>query len=325
MPNNMWPFANDASELIADASGRAVRQAEISSSMLLWAAIDLVLMVWIFSGNTLTILAICWSRKLRSFTSNWFVLALAVSDLLVGVSLPYHLAFYMGSQLGRAHGWCMLRFFLIIVACCVSLWSLMAIACDRYVAIVYPLHYVRFVTRRVAIATMGSGWLVGVTIGATPMVWNNWRTAQECEFDEVLPRWYVVGVVTPLFSAVWLCLLALYVRIWSEASRQAKQMRASICGGLQLQQQRTSHQRSGGDRKSVQVSVSDGDVVQSGCIMTMRCFLVSCSSCCSSSAASRAAGCRTLSSPAPRCSATATLARRPCTRRRSRWPWPTRA
>lgn len=227
--------------------GRTIRHAEISDYMLLWGAIDLSLMVWIFSGNTLTVLAICWSRKLRLFTSNWFVLALAMSDLLVGVTLPYHLAFYMGSHLGREHLWCLLRFFLIILACCVSIWNLIAIAADRYVAIVYPLHYVRFVTRRVAVAVMCAGWLVGVGIGAVPMVWNNWRTAQECEFDEVLPRWYVVGVVTPLFSTVWLCMLALYVRIWSEASRQAKQIRSSICGGLQ--------QRTGGDRKSVQVRV----------------------------------------------------------------------
>lgn len=231
--------------LIAGGVARTIRQAELSDHMLLWGAVDLSLMVLIFGGNTLTILAICWSRKLRAITSNWFVLALAMSDQLVGVTLPYHLAFYTGAHLGREHVWCMLRFFLIIIACCVSIWNLIAIAVDRYVAIVYPLHYLRFVTRRVAVAVMGAGWLVGVGIGAVPMVWNNWRTAQECEFDEVLPRWYVVGVVTPLFSAVWLCMLVLYVRIWSEASRQAKQLRSSICGGLPP--------RTGGDRKSVQV------------------------------------------------------------------------
>lgn len=119
------------------------RTNEIADHMLLWATIDISLMICIFSGNTLTILAIGLSRRLRLITSNWFVLSLAMSDMLVGITLPYHMAFYLRTELGRFHLWCMLRFFLIIIACCVSIWNLIAIAVDRYVAIVYPLHYVK--------------------------------------------------------------------------------------------------------------------------------------------------------------------------------------
>lgn len=79
------------------------------------------------------------------------------------------------------------------------------------------------------------------------MVWNNWATAAECEFDEVLPQWYVVGVMTPLFTAVWVCMLVLYVRIWAVASQQARKIaRSSICA-------LTERRPAGGDRKSVQV------------------------------------------------------------------------
>lgn len=119
------------------------RTNEIADDMLLWATIDISLMIFIFCGNTLTILAIGLSRRLRLILSNWFVLSLAMSDMLVGITLPYHMTFYLRTELGRFHLWCMLRFFLIIIACCVSIWNLIAIAVDRYVAIVYPLHYVR--------------------------------------------------------------------------------------------------------------------------------------------------------------------------------------
>lgn len=232
--------------VLRGAPGTA-RYAEISDYMLVWGIVDIALVLWICGGNAFTILAIAWSRRLRTVTSNWFVLALALSDLLVGITLPYHLAFYMGSGLGDRHGWCLLRFFLIIFACCVSIWNLIAIAADRYVAIVYPLHYVRYVTHRVAVAVMCGGWVAGGALGAMPMVWNNWATAGECEFDEVLPQWYVVGVMTPLFTAVWVCMLALYVRIWAVASRQARQIaRSSICA-------LTTRRPAGGDRKSVQV------------------------------------------------------------------------
>lgn len=115
----------------------------IDPNLAFWAVIDGVLLVFIVGGNILTILAVRFSRRLRTVISNLFILSLAISDMVVGFTLPYHLAFYMGSNLGNDRGWCLLRFFLIILACCVSIWNLIAIAVDRYIAIVYPLHYSR--------------------------------------------------------------------------------------------------------------------------------------------------------------------------------------
>jgi muscarinic acetylcholine receptor len=110
---------------------------------LIWAIIDGMLLIAILCGNILTILAVRYSRRLRSVISNLFVLSLAISDILVGLTLPYHLTFYLGSSLGSSKHWCLLRFFFVIMACCVSIWNLISIALDRYLAICYPLHYSR--------------------------------------------------------------------------------------------------------------------------------------------------------------------------------------
>jgi hypothetical protein len=89
---------------------------------------------------------------------------------------------------------------------------------------------------------MATGWLVGFTIAAIPVIWNKWEDAKECEFDQIFYPWYMVGVITPVFSLVWFCMLFVYCRIWQEASKQVKNLRT------------TEQQEGTSDWKSVQVS-----------------------------------------------------------------------
>lgn len=119
------------------------RVSAIQEEFLIWAIIDGLLLVAILCGNILTILAVRYSRRLRSVVSNHFVLSLAISDILVGLTLPYHLTFYLFVDQGNSKIYCLLRFFFVIMACCVSIWNLISIALDRYIAICYPLHYSR--------------------------------------------------------------------------------------------------------------------------------------------------------------------------------------
>jgi muscarinic acetylcholine receptor len=97
-------------------------------------------------------------------------------------------------------------------------------------------------TRKIALCLMAIGWFVGFTIAAIPVIWNKWENAKECEFDQIFYPWYMLGVVTPVFSLVWLCMLFVYCRIWREASKQVKQLRT------------TGQQEGTSDWKSVQVS-----------------------------------------------------------------------
>lgn len=97
-------------------------------------------------------------------------------------------------------------------------------------------------TRKVASTLMAMGWFVGFAIASIPVIWNKWENAKECEFDQIFYPWYMVGVITPVFSLVWFCMFFVYFRIWREASKQVKNLRT------------TGQQEGTSDWKSVQVS-----------------------------------------------------------------------
>ncbi|XP_015595315.1 D(2)-like dopamine receptor [Cephus cinctus] len=190
-----------------------------------WAFIDGLLFAIIICGNILTILAVRLSRRLRNVTSNYFVLSLAISDFLVGLTLPYHLAFYVTELLGTIPATCIMRFVLISLACCASIYNLIAIAVDRYIAIVHPLKYSTYMTRRAALVLIFLGWINAIAIATVPIYWNCFDAATECEMDTVLPRYYTVAILTPMLCFIWLSMFILYWQIWKEASTHARRLR----------------------------------------------------------------------------------------------------
>ncbi|XP_053606538.1 histamine H2 receptor [Plodia interpunctella] len=194
-----------------------------------WSIIDGALMVLIISGNTLTILAVTLSRRLSSLVSNQFVLNLAISDLMVGLTLPYHLVFYLDSEVGKVKWSCLMRFILIILACLASIYNIIAIAVDRYIAIVHPLHYSRYMTKLVTRVLMSATWSVALCISCIPMLWNDWHDGVACEMNMVVPKSYTTSILAPMFSLIWMVMFILYWRIWREATCHARRMRANSC------------------------------------------------------------------------------------------------
>lgn len=220
--------------------------------VILWGIIDLVIIVFTLAGNILTAVAIKTCRKLNAVLSNQFIFNLAISDIMVAVFIPYHYAFSIGNTLGTQKTTCLLRFILICLACSCSIFNLLTIAADRYIAIVHPLHYGRYVTKRVAYGVIAYGWIACFTLATVPLYWNTWETADRCELDGVLPAQFLNFVITPLFVLIWLAMLLVYFRIWREASGHAKRLKstAKYCNGAGLN-----------DSKSVQVSVAHNFVI----------------------------------------------------------------
>ncbi|XP_025074394.1 histamine H2 receptor isoform X1 [Pogonomyrmex barbatus] len=232
----------NASSVSADSLKANIADGE-ESNHVFWILMDCFLFIAIVLGNVLTILAIAWARRLRNIISNYFILNLAVSDLLVGVTLPYHLAFYVDKTLHHNKPICISRFVMISLACGGSIYNLIVIAIDRYVAIVHPLSYNRYVTRKRVLLVIVVAWMCTMGVSSIPIYWNCFDTSDVCELETVLPRFYIVAIQMPSFFLSWITMFLLYWKIWKEAHMHARRMNLSVVPNLVEKN----------DRKSVQV------------------------------------------------------------------------
>ena len=123
-------------------------------------------------GNTLVTIVVYKRKELRK-TVNYFILNMAVSDLVFPlISIPINLANSVGPiywkwPIGGTAGLilCKLTHFLTAVSLTVSIESLVWISIDRFVAVVFPmkLHSISSRFRAFAIA---STWIVAVMINS---------------------------------------------------------------------------------------------------------------------------------------------------------------
>ncbi|XP_042365779.1 adenosine receptor A2b-like [Plectropomus leopardus] len=206
----------------------------LKNEHLVYIGLELVIACLSVAGNVLVCWAVCLNSNLQSIT-NFFVMSLAVADIAVGLlAIPFAITI--------STGFCANFFGCLFIACFVliltqsSIFSLLAIAVDRYIAIKNPLRYNSLVTGKRAKGIIALCWVLSVGIGLTPMLgwnqgWNATATASsscpegltECLFEEVVTLDYMVYF--NFFGCVLLPLvvmLVIYVNIFMAARRQLR-------------------------------------------------------------------------------------------------------
>ncbi|XP_053177865.1 5-hydroxytryptamine receptor 2B isoform X2 [Scomber japonicus] len=141
-------------------------RSEESGVQLKWAAL-LIVMVIIptIGGNILVILAVSLERKLQNAT-NYFLMSLAVADLLVGLLvMPIALVTVLYNS-----GWplpdflCPIWLFLDVLFSTASIMHLCAISLDRYIAIKKPIQHSQYKSRAKAMVKIALVWLISICI-----------------------------------------------------------------------------------------------------------------------------------------------------------------
>ncbi|KAM3931371.1 5-hydroxytryptamine receptor 2B [Leptodactylus fuscus] len=129
------------------------------------ALLTLMLIVPTIGGNILVILAISLEKKLQNAT-NYFLMSLAVADLLVGIFvMPIALLTILFKPVWPLpQCLCAIWLFLDVLFSTASIIHLCAISLDRYIAIKKPIQASQFNTRAKTLIKIAVVWLISAGI-----------------------------------------------------------------------------------------------------------------------------------------------------------------
>uniref|UniRef100_W5NN82 Adenosine receptor B1a n=2 Tax=Lepisosteus oculatus TaxID=7918 RepID=W5NN82_LEPOC len=185
-------------------------------------------------GNVLVCIAVGKNRRLRTVT-NYFLVSLAFADICVGaLAIPCAIMTDVGIPRHNLY-LCLLMLSVLIMLTQSSIFSLLAVAIERYIAIFLPFQYHSIMTSRNAILIIIITWILAFLIGLVPLMgW--YKTPPEsgyCFFVFVVDMTYMVYfnffgcVLTPL-----VIMFLIYAQIFTTVKRQIRRMAADrVTGG----------------------------------------------------------------------------------------------
>ncbi|KAM3584900.1 uncharacterized protein V6R79_002071 [Siganus canaliculatus] len=192
----------------------------------LYIASELIVATLAIVGNFLVCLAVACNRKLRTAT-NYFLVSLAVADILVGlVAIPCAVL----TDLGLPHHnlpLCLLLVCMMIVLTQSSILSMLAIAAERYLAILLPFQYQRIMTPRNAKLVLLVTWCLAAVSGSVPLMDFQKQPANSdyCIFTCVVDMSYIVYFnFFCWFLAPLVVMFIIYGRIFLTVRRQVKRI-----------------------------------------------------------------------------------------------------
>ncbi|XP_054603930.1 adenosine A2c receptor [Nothobranchius furzeri] len=191
-----------------------------------YVAAELIIALLSTVGNLLVCAAVALNRRLRTVT-NYYLVSLAVADICVGaVAIPC--AILTDAGLPRHNFYlCLLMLSVLIMFTQSSIFSLLAVAVERYVAIFMPFRYCVLMTPRNAVLVIFATWLLAFLIGLVPLMgWHKTPPdSGNCVFVLVVDMTYMVYfnffacVLTPL-----LAMFLIYARIFIAVKQQMRRI-----------------------------------------------------------------------------------------------------
>lgn len=206
---------------------------KVATPNFIFAVMQLLFSLLISTSNGLVIASICVFRRLRTLT-NSLLASLAMSDLIVAfITIPLYVSFYLTPEsLLCDRLACLAWFGSVILGCGSSLLNLLVIVLDRFVAIHFPLSYMKHQTPRTVGAVLAALWVYILALSALPLMgWNHWVDDEPCNFYTTLPKAYVIWAA---YLTVGTCIVSsslLYAKIFATVRRHQRRIHAQNIAG----------------------------------------------------------------------------------------------
>nr|KAI8758140.1 5-hydroxytryptamine receptor 4-like [Biomphalaria glabrata] len=196
----------------------------LSMSSIILAILTAIMSALITFVNLLTILVIRRTPSLRTL-SNMYITSLALSDLVVGLSLIPLLLFFIPSTRVQLFDqniqFCVLVFGINLGVAVVSNINMTLIAADRYIYITRPYVYKRAVNKPCVFILMACAWVFGALYALLPQLIHN-HDVYSCDATLVMPVWYLFYTNLTMYSLLVITDLVLYSHILYVAHRQSR-------------------------------------------------------------------------------------------------------
>ncbi|XP_071479764.1 melatonin receptor type 1B-B-like [Diadema antillarum] len=202
------------------------------SERIVYAAITSFICITGSFGNTLVILAVFVSKKLRNKT-NTFVVNLAVADLVSCMNLPWMALAILCVDHWPLPSWiCMWEGMCLMVSTGCSLYTLGGIALSRACLITLPTHrFHEMLTTKTLTVLVAAFWMIPVAVAATPFAVSyhffgfNPRYSM-CIWNTTHPfsPTYNLVIATSLYPIPLVIIFASYIRIWRHVRVHSRRM-----------------------------------------------------------------------------------------------------
>ncbi|KAI5728139.1 hypothetical protein M8J77_012084 [Diaphorina citri] len=121
-----------------------------------------------FFGNALVVVVVAFNQQMRS-TTNLLIINLAIADLLFIVCcVPFTATDYVTTCWPFGDVWCKMVQYLIVVTAYASVYTLVLMSLDRFLAVVHPIASMSVRTERNALKAILITWIV-IVLAAVPV------------------------------------------------------------------------------------------------------------------------------------------------------------
>ncbi|XP_017031313.1 allatostatin-A receptor [Drosophila kikkawai] len=185
-----------------------------------------------FLGNLLVILVVVFNNNMRS-TTNLMIVNLAVADLLfVILCIPFTAADYVTDYWPFGGFWCRSVQYLIVVTAFASIYTLVLMSIDRFLAVVHPIRSRMMRTENITMVAIVTLWVVILVVSVPVAFINDFavmsdgkRSIGMCTFkanDYISPRTFQVSFFISSYLLPLMIISGLYVRmimrLWHQGS-----------------------------------------------------------------------------------------------------------